>query len=126
MQNLLAYADSSDSSGTNLVLVMGDLFIVVATAALTLILISLARVRRHRRAEVITVAAIFWALLTAGSLLYAVQQRVDWTKNHDLQIKTGYLDPRDISDKPQLPWAIWTELGAGYAAMLAWTVFPKR
>lgn len=126
MHNVLAYADTTDSSGTNLVLAMAGLFIVVATAALILVLIYLARARRHPQAELITVAAIFWALLTAGSLLYAVEKRVDWSKNHDLQVKTGYLDPRDISDKPKLPWAIWSELGVGYGAMLVWMLCQKR
>jgi len=124
MYSVLAYADTTDSSGTNLVLALGGLFIIVATAALMLVLIFSARARRHPRAEIITAAAVFWALLTAGSLLFTVEQRVDWSKNYTLRLMTGY--PQDTSDKPKLPWAVWAELGAGYGAMLVWSLCQKR
>lgn len=126
MYCLLAYADSSDPSETNLLIVLGGAAIIAFAAALASVLIFISRARRHRRSELITVAAVFWALLAAGSMLYTGQSQVNWSKEYQLRLQSGYLDPSDTNDAPSLPWATWTALGAAYGALLAWTFSPQR
>jgi hypothetical protein len=121
----LAYAESGDPNAMNLVVVLGGLGIVAATFILAFVLILAARARRHRQAEFITVATVFWGLITAGSLMYAGNAQVNWSKENMLRLETGYVDPQDTSDAPRLPWAIWTGLGVAYGTMMAWTLAQK-
>jgi len=122
----LAYAESGDPNTMNLVIILGGICIVAATAILAFALILTARARRRRYAEFIMVAAVFWALITAGSLMYAGEAQLNWSKEYTLRLQTGYLDPQDTSDAPRLPWRTWTGLGAAYGTMMAWALFQKR
>jgi hypothetical protein len=122
----LASADSGDPNASNLPIILGGLLILAVIALMAFVLIFLSRTRGHRHAELITVATIFWALAAAGSLLYAGESQMDWSKQYTLRLETGYLDPQDTSDKPSLPWGIWSGLGVAYGAMLVWSLSQKR
>ncbi len=126
MCSALAFAESGDPNATNLPIVLGGLFILAVIALLAFLLIFVSRSRGHRRAELITVATIFWALIAAGSLLYAGEAQMDWSKQYALRLETGYLDPQDTSDAPRMPWGMWSGLGAAYVAMLVWSLSQKR
>ncbi|MGD0770616.1 MAG: hypothetical protein ABSB42_20715 [Tepidisphaeraceae bacterium] len=126
MTCLLAYAESGEANAMNLEIILGGVCIVAATSILAFALIFTARARGHRYAEFIMVATIFWALITAGSLMYAGEAQLNWSKEYTLRLETGYLDPHDTSDAPQLPWAIWTGLGVAYVTMMAWALWQKR
>ncbi len=127
MHIALAYAESADpSNAMNLVKVLGGLLIIGATALLVAILIGIARSRAHRQADAILVVALFWALITAGSVMYAGMAHLNWSKEYTERIESGYYDPRDTSDKPKMPWALWSGLGVGYAALLAWSLSQKN
>jgi len=89
-------------------------------------LILIPRARGHRHTEWITAATVFWAILSAGSLLYAGEAQMDWSKQYALRLETGYLDPQDTSDAPRLPWGIWSGLGIAYGAMLVWSLSQKQ
>jgi hypothetical protein len=75
-------------------------------ALLVFAVIVLSRARKHRHTESITVAIIFWAFIAAGSLLYAGEAQMDWSKQYTLRLETGYLDPQDTSDAPRPPWML--------------------
>jgi hypothetical protein len=122
----LAYAESGDPNAMNLLIILGGICIVAATAILAFALILTARARGHRHAEFIMVATVFWALITAGSLMYAGETQLNWSKEYTLRLETGYLDPQDTGDAPRLPWGIWTGLGVAYGAMMAWALLQKR
>ncbi|MGD0388253.1 MAG: hypothetical protein ABSC42_04780 [Tepidisphaeraceae bacterium] len=126
MSCLLAYAESGDPNAMNLVIILGGIGIVAATAILAFALIFTARARGHRHAEFILVAAVFWGLITVGSLMYAGEAQLNWSKEYTLRLETGYLDPQDTSDAPRLPWGIWTGLGVAYGAMMAWALCQRR
>jgi hypothetical protein len=126
MFSALAYAESGDSSETNLLIVLGGAFVIAVVAAMAFVLIVISRSRGHRRAEVIGVAAIFWTLIAAGSLLYAGVTQINWSKEHQMRLETGYLDPSDTDDSPRLPMETWTGLGVAYVAMLGWSLSRKR
>jgi hypothetical protein len=118
----LAYAESADPSSTDLAIVLGGAFIIAIASALASVLIFTSRARRHRQTELITAAAILWGLIAAGSLIYAQESQMNWSKEYKMRLETGYLDPRDTSDAPKLPWGIWTGLGVAYGAMLVWSL----
>jgi hypothetical protein len=126
MYSLLASADSGDPNASNLPIVLGGLLVLAVIALLAFVLIFLSRTRGHRHAELITTATVFWALITAGSLLYAGERQMDWSKQYTLRLETGYLDPQDTSDAPRLPWGIWSGLGIAYGAMLIWSLSRKE
>ena len=126
MSSALAYAESGDPSAMNLVTVLGGAFIVAAVAAMAFVLIVISRSRGHRRADIIAVAAVFWALIAAVSLMYAGVSQSNWSKEYQLRLQTGYLDPSDTNDAPWLPLETWTGLGITYIAMLGWSLSEKR
>jgi hypothetical protein len=126
MASALAYADAGDPNATSLPFVLIGLGIFAAIALLAFALIFIVRVRGHRKTELITVAAVFWALIAAGSLLYGGETQMDWSKQYAMRLETGYLDPQDTSDAPQLPWGIWSGLGVAYGALLFWSLSQKR
>ena len=78
------------------------------------------------RRSLLGAAAFFWGLITAGSLLYAEQSQMNWSKEYTVRLESGYFDPTDKTDAPKLPWKIWTGLGVAYAAMLMWALSQKR
>ncbi len=51
--------------------------------------------------------------------------QINWLKEYQLRLETGYLDPSDTSDAPRLPLGTWTGLGAAYVAMLGWSLSRK-
>jgi hypothetical protein len=110
----------------NLAIILGGAFIIATTAVLASVLIFTSRARRHRQVELITAAAILWALITAVSLIYAQESQMNWSKEYTMRIESGYLDPHDTSDAPKLPWTLWTGLAIAYAAMLAWSLSQKH
>jgi hypothetical protein len=126
MYGTLAYADSGDAGSTNLLMIVGGVLILAVIVVLALVLIITAKAKEHRRADAITTAAFFWAILTAATLLYAGQAQMRWSKEYNLQLETGYLDPQNQSGHPALPWKMWIGLGVAYGAMLAWALSQKR
>jgi hypothetical protein len=122
---ILAYAETADSGSLNLAKILGGLGIVAVAALLAAIVIGVSRSRRHRQAEGIMVATLFWAAITAGSVMYAAAQQLNWSKEYTTRIESGYYDPRDLSDKPKLPVLLWSGLGIAYAALLGWSASQK-
>jgi hypothetical protein len=126
MYSFLAYADSSDPSSTNLLMIVGGILILAVVVILAFVLVIIAKAKEHRRADAIMTAAFFWAILTAATLLYTGQAQMRWSKEYNLQLETGYLDPSNQSSRPDLPWKIWIGLGVAYGAMLVWSLSQKR
>jgi hypothetical protein len=125
MYSAIASAESGDPNATNLPIVLAGLFILAMIALLAFGVILISRARKHRHAESITVAIVFWSLISAGSLLWAGERQLDWSKQYTLRLETGYLDPQDTSDAPQLPWMLWSGLGVAYGAILIWSLTQK-
>jgi hypothetical protein len=124
----LAFAESPESSNVSLVLVLAVAGIVGAAALLAAmpVLISRRR-RRHRRNDAVLAFAIVWAVLAAGSGIYAVAQYENWSRERTMRIESGYYDPREADrDAPRLPWVAWTALACGYGALIAWSGVARR
>jgi len=121
-----AYADSTDPSSMNLLMILAGAFILAATAALAAIPIFAAKSRRPRQSDLITALTLLWALLTAASLIYSVQAQMSWKTEYTVRLMSGYLDPKDTTDAPKLPWKLWTGLGVTYAGLIGWTVSKRQ
>jgi hypothetical protein len=126
MSNALAYAESGDSSPANLIIVLGGALVIAVVAAMAFVLIAISRGRRHRRAELIAVATVFWALIAAASLIYAGVSQINWSKEYQMRLETGYLDPSDTNDAPRLPLVTWTGLAVAYVGILGWSLSRDR
>ena len=125
MHGLLAYAESTDPGSTNLVKVLVGMVILAACALLAALVTAIARSRDHRQADAIMVAAMFWAIITAGLAMYAASAQYNWSREYTTRIESGYYDPRDTSDKPKLPWISGSCLTIAYAGLLGWASLGK-
>ena len=125
MSHILANAEGGDPNSANLIIILVGSGIVVATLIPTFLLILAAWMRRHSHEEFITVATVFWALIAAGSMIYAGNAQLNWSKQNAINLEAGYVDPQgDVA--PELPWGMWIGLGVAYGAMAAWTFSEKR
>jgi hypothetical protein len=121
---LLARAESVDPTTSNLTTVLVCGFIVLLAGGIAFIPVLIAWSRRHRRSEAIVAFALLWGLCTVLSAATTTLAWMKYEHEHEVQIESGYYDPQDTSNAPPLPWLIWGGLGAGYAALLAWSMFP--
>jgi len=126
MSTVLSYAQSGDNSDSNLVMLVICAGVVIAVCVLAFIPVRLAWGRRHRQADAVTIAAIFWALVMAGSLVYTVVQQLEYSKERLLDIQTGYYDPQTTSDAPSKPWVTWGVLAAIYGLVVVWSASQGR
>lgn len=124
---LLANADASDPTVTNLttVLICAGIAVAVLIVAAAPILVTWSR--RHRHAEGLTAVAILWGLIAAVSVSVSVFDQMKYKREHLMNIESGYYDPNDTSDAPTLPLITWTLLGMAYVVLLGWPfMIPGR
>jgi len=118
----LAYAQQPDSGNSNLTVVVVGVAVIAVICGLALCVIGVSFSRRHRQKEFITVAAIFWALICAATVAYALLQQSKWSSEYLLRLQSGYYtDAQAQIDAPRLPWTIWTILAGVYVALLLWS-----
>jgi multidrug efflux pump subunit AcrB len=122
---LLAYADSTDQSATNIKLVLICAGILLVVVAVAFVPVAITWSRRHPKTEAITGLAVVWGLITAGSLAYSTTQQINWGQERLKRIYSGYYDPNDNSDTPKLPWLLWGGLAVGYVGLVAWGLSHK-
>lgn len=121
-----AYADAPDTSDSGLVIVVIAVGIVAAVAILAFVPLALAWKRRLRHSDVVAAGVILWGLVTAGSLICAVNARMQWSHEQTVRIQSGYYDPQTAGDAPTLPWAMWGGLVIAYGALVAWPLSQGR
>jgi len=125
MLHLLAYAEGTDTSSSSLITVVVALSIVAAVCVLAAIPAAVAR-RRKGAAEGFLALMILWGALAAGSTLYSVNASMNWQKEYNRRVMSGYFDPADQSDRPHSPWLLWGVLGAAYVVTLVWAGKTQR
>jgi H+/Cl- antiporter ClcA len=123
---VLAYAEQQDTGGAALQLPAVFFGIVLAVCILTFILFALARRRNHRQAEAIIAFAVLWGVITTGSLVWTFLALSKWSKEHATLLNTGYLDPRDMTGKPQTPWPLWIALLVVYGGLLIFALSQRN
>jgi phosphotransferase system glucose/maltose/N-acetylglucosamine-specific IIC component len=115
----LSYAEGSDTSDSDALLVVIALAILAAVFILIAIPVAMAR-RRSATAEGVLAIMILWGLLSAGSVIYSVNASMAWQKEYTRRVMSGYFDPADQSDRPRSPWILWSVLGVAYMGVLIW------
>jgi hypothetical protein len=122
----LANASIPASTNSNVELVLISAGVVLVTAILGLVPIQIAKMRGHLYRDSILAATILWGLALAGTISYSTMQQMDWSATYQQRLMSGYSDPNDLSDKPKIPVALWTGLGAGYAAIVLWSAISIK
>jgi hypothetical protein len=126
IHSILLNADGTDYSVSNMTAVLTVAVILLGVAVAAFVPVLIAWSRRSRNSEAVAALALLWALGTTISASTTVLAEMKYSQEHLQQIETGYLDPRDTSDAPRLPWAIWGVLVVGYAGLLAWPMAQRR
>jgi hypothetical protein len=124
VNDLLAYAESWDSTQSNLVLVVSCGAGLAGVGGLVGLIIVLTRRTMHRHTSQLTTAITFWGLFSVGTIFYAAAVQLNWAKEHFLDVQSGYGDPQAAG--PPLPWILWGALAAIYLLLLSWTVWKKE
>ena len=122
MFSYLAYAEADDVSGSALTYVVITGSLVVLFGLMALVPCRTARIRAVRQSQTITALTVLWALLAVGITSYTIRAQMTWEADYQTNIKSGYFDPADVSDKPSLPWLSWSVLAAAYAGLTCWTL----
>lgn len=122
---LLARAESVDPTLDNLVTIVTCAGIVLGVAVIASIPVLVAWSRRHRRADWVITLAIVWAAIATVSLASTVLAEMKYSHQHMLDVQSGYLNPNDMTDAPELPVVLWAILAFGYACLLAWPMLRR-
>jgi H+/Cl- antiporter ClcA len=94
---------------------------------LALIPIGLARYRRHRQADTITVATLVWGVAAAANIIHFWLAELAWSKEYNQEIMTGYVDPKvAAAAAPAWPWAWWAILAAAYVTLMIFALLWKK
>jgi hypothetical protein len=118
----IAYADNVDFSNANFVVILSCAAAAIGISFMSGFLIFLSRRINHRHADAILTCAIFWSLISLGSVIYAAVTQIKWAQEHQLELQSGYGNPANVG--PAWPWMLWAGLAVAYAALLAWTAIP--
>jgi hypothetical protein len=125
MRIFVASAVRTDLSGSQWFIILTGVAILAVVAVLTAIPIGLARRRSAGRSEGVTVAAVFWGVASAGSVLWYYLAKLRWADEYQRLVESGYYDPRDLSGQPAWPWPLWLLLAVVFCALLAWSFRRK-
>jgi hypothetical protein len=117
---VLSYADSTDATASNLLLVVISAGLILVAGGMALVPAAIARKRRHRQAEAVLGMAVLWALLAAGLVIYSSMAEMQWAKEQTLRIESGYADAGDNSGAPVFPWPLAGALAVAYAGLVFW------
>ena len=115
----LAYAQSAGDSNSLTVIVMA-FAIVLGACVLAFIPIFTALSRRNHQSHSIAVMSIFWGVAVAVITIWYMLQRLDWSKELTIRMRSGYYDPNDLSDAPAFPWILLVIAAGAWVALLAW------
>jgi hypothetical protein len=118
---LLAKAASADALDVNALVVLMGAGVAAAAAALAAVPVVMAARRRHRQRDGVTAAAVLWAVVTAGLVIWAVNRSWSASAERQRQIMSGDYDPRDLPAEPASPWPMYAALTAAYVGLVAWS-----
>src|SRR5579871_5170744 len=124
---MLARADASDPTLSNLSLVFSCLIVLGVTSFLGFLVFRSARLRRRAQTELFGAVAVLWIALSAGLGIYDLSMQSKWSHESATRLQSGYYTPAEIAaDAPSHPWALYAALAAGYFVLLFAASRPIR
>jgi hypothetical protein len=124
VNQLLANAESWDPTQTDFVLILLCTIGIGIICGLVGLVFILVRRTAHPYAAQISASAMFWGVVSAGSIVYATITQLIWAKQNVLDLLSGYGDPQAVG--PHLPWLTWGALMAIYGLILVWIISQGR
>ena len=118
MLALLAYADSTDASQGNFLTIFLCIGAMAAVVALAATVIFVSRRNSTGRGEVILTTAIFWGIVSFGTIIYSAVTQMKWAQEQQLELQSGYGNPNAVA--PNWPWIFWGVLAVIYVLLLTW------
>ena len=120
---MLAYADTSDPSQGNFLLILTCAGAAIAVFVLAGVAVVISKKGSEQRGDAILVAAVFWGIVSFGSIIYAAVTQMKWSQEQTLELQSGYGDP--TKTPPGWPWVLWGILAGVYVLLLAWATRKK-
>ena len=125
--SLIGSANAPSPFANDLYFPVFCVLLVAAAAVLAFFPIRCARVRRHRRADIVLVITLLWALLASGSLVVTALAQQSWSQEQNLRLSSGYADPDAVAAAaPAYPVPLWIILACAYPALLAYACSQKN
>jgi hypothetical protein len=119
---VLAYAEPTDLSASGWLLILECCGAILGVAALVIVPMAIAALRRHQQREIVNTIAFLWGLIAAGSTVWLTIAEFNWKKEWQLRIMTGYLDPRDMTGAPRWPGTLSTILTIAYGVLVVFSL----
>jgi len=119
---ILAWAQKPDTSQPYLYAFLvgcGALAVAVILVGVPLVI---ARRRQHPYWETCLAAAFFWCACTTAAVYWTYLQQTQWSREYQLRLDTGYLDPNALAPRPSLHPLIFLALALGYLGVIALTL----
>jgi len=122
----LASAEGTDLSGSDWLIPLIAIGVIVFTGALAFIPIAISRYRLLDQVRGIIAATILWGIVVAGSVIWIASAGLKWSKERRLLVNTGYYDPQDNSSAPAWPWRLWLALVVVYCGLVLWSLAQTK
>ena len=124
---MLARADSTDFTLTNLTLVFSSLLVIGVASFLGFLIFRAARLRRRAQTEGFAAVAILWVIVSAGAVIHDLSVQSKWSHEAAERLRSGYYTPAEIdADAPRHPTPLFIALAAVYPLLLVFASRPIR
>jgi len=116
---MLARAESTDPTLSNLTLVLASLVVLAIISFFGFLIIRSARLRRPAQLEVFVAFTILWIALASGSAIYDIITQMKWSQESTSRLQTGYYTPTEVAaDAPAHPWPLYSAIAIAYLILL--------
>jgi hypothetical protein len=124
---MLARADSTDFTLTNLTLVFSSLLVIGVASFLGFLIYRAARLHRRAQAEGFAAVAILWVVVSAGAVIHDLSVQSKWSHEAAERLRSGYYTPAEVeADAPRHPTPLFIALAAIYPLLLILASRPIR
>lgn len=122
----LAYAQRSGDGSAQLAAVLACLGVLASLAALVAIALLLGRRRRVKGPQGLLVMLLLWWAVAGLAGVAACLEQCRWSREYQMRLASGYLDPTAPVAAPAPPWPLWLILLLVYGGLLAWAAAGPR
>jgi hypothetical protein len=124
---MLARADSTDPTLSNLTLVLWCLTALAVISFLGFLIVRSARLNRRSQVELFAAASVLWVAVTAGAVIYDIVTRMKWSQEADARLGSGYYTPAEVAaDAPGHPTVLFGCVTTAYFVLLIVASRPIR